>query len=93
MTPIPHDPSIPATPSILSSSSSPYIPSSPSIPDAADSASVATVYGLFAQAAERTPDAPAHVDPSGAVVSYRELFRITTQLAELIKEPHHDRQP
>jgi hypothetical protein len=49
---------------------------------------VTTVFSLFAQAAERRPGAPAYVDRAGVVVSYHDLFLITTLLAELIKEPH-----
>ncbi|MFJ1643368.1 hypothetical protein [Streptomyces sp. NPDC088256] len=53
-------------------------------------ASVTTAFGLFAEAAARVPDASVYVDRSGKAVSYQQLFRIATQLAERIKEPHHD---
>ena len=52
-----------------------------------------TTFELFAAAAVRDPSAPAHVSRTGAVLTYQQLFRSAVALAELIKEPHCDRQP
>ena len=49
-------------------------------------------FELFAAAAAHDPSAPAHVSRTGVVLTYRQLLRDAAALAQLIKEPHSDRQ-